>query len=609
LIPAQVASAAEAGRFGLSNPLAWLAVSEAVGAAGFAVASPAVQLAVVTAAAVCGLVCALETASPWWLSAGVAALLAQTLVHANDIAVVSRVPVFVPAGLGLVLVGIVVVAAVQREWRLVIPGNLCLTATVLTANAIVGGGSTGVAAELVLLGATASLCAPLVGSPRMRAFLRLGAGARLAASAVIFVDPAWAHAVLVLGASAAAVHLAVSAKRSPWLYLAGGLFEYGWYLAASAITGGLVDPQGIATAFSPVPVVLGVAAAVVAMRTSRRGLQAWAVPPLVFACVTGIAVAGVAGATQSWSLLAWLLLVDATMIYAAACRFETPAALVGAAGALLAGALIALLLATGAPLITFTLGLASLAWVTRLAGRIRSGASDAWTTAHLRTGVGLAATALLVTAAKGSETIAAHSPVPLVDLAVSLSLATMVWAGLSASRPAGERYVAVLMAGLAVDWVPVFLGWHEPLAYLLVPAITSSVCGVLLRHDVRAGAPRLLADALVAVGAGGALATGGIEIIASGDTSTYTAWLLLQGIVALGGGIVARHRLLALLGSAAVAASALRSLLVAVQAVPLYAVFGGAALLLLAVATLLAAARPQIGEMRHSLRRTWNGWD
>jgi hypothetical protein len=77
----------------------------------------------------------------------------------------------------------------------------------------------------------------------------------------------------------------------------------------------------------------------------------------------------------------------------------------------------------------------------------------------------------------------------------------------------------------------------------------------------------------------------------------------------IGGGIVARQRVLGVLGSAAIVIAAIRALVTAVQAVPLYAVFGTAALLLLGIAAMLAAARSRITEARQVLREAWSTWD
>src|SRR5207245_7795893 len=122
------------------------------------------------------------------------------------------------------------------------------------------------------------------------------------------------------------------------------------------------------------------------------------------------------------------------------------------------------------------------------------------------------------------EFASSHNSATMVEFVASMSLALMVWGGVSPGRLMVDRYAGVLMAGFGADWIPVFLGTHEPQAYVLVPGIILAACGMLLRRDQRLTFPPVVASGLGAIGAGGALATTLVQVIGAGDTSGYTAW-------------------------------------------------------------------------------------
>ena len=611
LIPSDRWTLAEVslGRLGLANPLAWIAALEATGAGALAMSQPRIQLTVLAVATLCGLVCALVTEAPWWLLIGVAALGTQAGLHADAIAATGHLPVYVPVTLGVVMVASVAAALVQRDWRLVAPVNLCLTATAITANSAFGAGVRGYAIELVVLGWFATLSARLIPARGPRLLLSVGAGARFAAGALVVAGPAWAEAALIAAATAGVVHLAITSRRPEWLYLAGALFEWGWYWASATVGGLAPGTEWLATAFSAVPVVFTAAVATVWATLSRPRSLGWATPLALFAVLTAIAVDGGAIASGAWTLLAWSLFLDAAAIYLGARALRIPR-LVYAAAACVVGGLFALLIAVAADIVVYPLGIASIAWAVRSLGRTAPAEADAlgWRQAHLQAALVVAALAALAPVAH-LEFASAHNSATMVEFATSMSLALMVWGGVSPGHLMVDRYAGVLMAGFAADWISVLLGTHEPQAYVLIPGVTLAACGVLLRHDQRLTFPPAVASGLVAIGAGGALATTLVQVIGAGDTSGYTAWLLLEGIAMICGAVAARQRLLGVLGSAAIAVAAVRALVTVAQVVPLYAVFGAAALLLLAIATTLANARSRVTEARHVLREAWSTWD
>ena len=132
---------------------------------------------------------------------------------------------------------------------------------------------------------------------------------------------------------------------------------------------------------------------------------------------------------------------------------------------------------------------------------------------------------------------------------------------------------------------------------------------VFALQDRRVGVDRIGAYAIIGISVCVALLTTLVQMTGPGDTSVYTAWLLIEGITCVGVAIVLRLRILAVIGGGAVLAVALRALVTAFENVPLYAVFGVAAVLLMVLATVLATQRARIHDARESLRAEWGKWD
>jgi hypothetical protein len=94
------------------------------------------------------------------------------------------------------------------------------------------------------------------------------------------------------------------------------------------------------------------------------------------------------------------------------------------------------------------------------------------------------------------------------------------------------------------------------------------------------------------------------------DDGLYTAVLVGESVVALLAGVALRQRVYVLAGAAGVALAALRALLMLLSQVPLFVVFGVAALLLLGLAALLAVLRERLGRASGGgVASTWADWD
>ena len=606
LLPTRLAAAASSAA-GLDNAGGWIAVTAALVASLFVTTGTGAPFAALGAAVVVGLVLALATRSPWWLLTGVVAVFFDATVHAPAIEAAGALPWYVPAALAGVVATVIVAAAVWRDRSLMLPANLGLTVVALTANSAASLGATGYAIELVATAYLTVLMASFVATRTQATLLQLGAGARLVIGSAIVMPSHWGEAAVVAAATLCAMWLAVSSRRSEWPYLAGVLLAWAWYWAATA-AGATSSPSDVLNAFSPLPFVYLAIGAVLSRALRRGSAWRWILAPLVFGITAAVAIDILALVLSDWTLLAWSLFAEGVILYAIA-RPQRIKALVPAAAAAQAGAAVSLLLAVNAPLLAYPLALALVAWSVRVAGWMVERETDdrPWALVHRWSALGVALVAVaapIVNAAFATQGDSAT----VAELAASLSLAVLIAAGVT-SNVVRDRCAALVVAAFALEWLPVLFGVHEVQAYVVLPATVTAACGVFALHDRRVGVDRFGAYAIIGVSVSVALLTTLVQMAGSGDTSLYTAWLLIEGIACVGLAIVLRLRLLAVIGGAAVLAAALRALITAFQNVPLYAVFGVASLLLLVLATVLATQRARLQHARESVRETWGSWD
>jgi hypothetical protein len=88
----------------------------------------------------------------------------------------------------------------------------------------------------------------------------------------------------------------------------------------------------------------------------------------------------------------------------------------------------------------------------------------------------------------------------------------------------------------------------------------------------------------------------------------YIGILLVESIAALLVGIATRSRMLVLAGAAGAALASLRALVILIQEVPLFIVFGLVAILLLGGAAALAVLRARFADARTAMARSWRDW-
>lgn len=606
LLPTRLASGTSSAA-GLDNAGGWIAVTAALVASVFVTTGTGAPFAALGAAVLVGLILTLATRSPWWLVTGVVTVLFEGAVHAPVIEAAGAVPWYVPGALAGVLATVVITAVVWRDRSFIVPANLGLTVVALTANSAASLGATGYAIELVAAAYLTVLMASFAATRTQATLLQLGAGARLVIGSSIVMQSHSAEAAVVAAAMLCAVWLAVSSRRSEWTYLAGALLAWAWYWAASA-AGATASPSDVLNAFSPLPFVYLATGAVLSRALPRAIASRWILAPLVYGITAAVAINILALVVSDWTVLAWSLFAEGVILYAIA-RPQRIEALVPAAAAAQAGAAVSLLLAINAPLLAYPLAVALVAWAVRVAGWIVERESDdrAWALTHRWSALGVALVAVaapIVNAAFAAQGDAAT----MSELAASLSLAVLIAAGVT-SNVVRDRCAAFVVAAFALESLPVFFGVREVQAYVVLPAAVTAACGVRALRDRRVGVARFGAYAIIGVSVGVALLTTLVQMTGPGDTSLYTAWMLIEGIACVGVAIVLRLRLLAVIGGAAVLAAALRALVTAFENVPLYAVFGVAAVLLMVLATVLATQRARLHDARESLRSVWAAWD
>ena len=606
LLPTRIASGTSSAAR-LDNAGGWIAVTAALVATLFVTTGTGAPVAALGAAVIVGLTLTLATRSPWWLLTGVVGVVFETSVHAPVIDAAGALPWYVPGALAGVLMSVVITALVWRDRSLILPANLALTVVAMTANSAASLGATGYGIELVAAAYLTVLMASFAATRTQATLLQLGAGARLVIGSLIVMPSHWGEAGVVAAAMLCAVWLAVSSRRSEWTYLAGAMLAWSWYWAASA-AGATTSPADVLNAFSPLPFVYLAAGAVLSRALPRAIASRWILAPLVFGITAAVAIDILALVLADWTVLAWSLFAEGVILYAIA-RPQRIAALVPAAAAAQAGAAVSLLLAVNAPLLAYPLALALVAWFVRVGGWIveRDTDDQTWALTHRWSALGVALVAVaapIVNAAFAAEGDGAT----MSELAASLSLAVLIAAGVT-SNVVRDRCAALVVAAFALEWLPVFFGVHEVQAYVVLPAVVTAACGVFALHDRRVGVDRFGSYAIIAVSVGVALVTTLVQMTGTGDTSLYTAWMLIEGIACVAVAIVLRLRVLAVIGGAAVLAAALRALVTAFQDVPLYAVFGVAAVLIMVLATVLATQRARLHDARESLRAAWGTWD
>ena len=224
-----------------------------------------------------------------------------------------------------------------------------------------------------------------------------------------------------------------------------------------------------------------------------------------------------------------------------------------------------------------------------------------------RVGLGLAALAgfwALGTASGADGGIAGVD----VSLALSGMLATLATAALLATGRSGlpprvGMWSAIVVGAASLDWLSLAAHLGEAQAYAVAPAIALICCGLGARGDRPPDGSAEVATTYLTGGLVLLLGSSGLEALVASSGSWYLPLLLGEAIAVLIVAVVAESRLSAAAAGAALAGVCLRALGIAASSLPLYAVFGGCALLLLAGSVGLALERERVARLRQTLGR------
>jgi hypothetical protein len=589
------------------DAVALLAGLEAVAAAGSSRLD--VELVAVAAATLAGALPALRRSRERalaWLALGpvaVAAVAAGTLDRGDGVSP-EHWPVAVPCGLALVLAATALVAVRRRSAALLPWLSAGLTAGALTAVSAWQLGQVGYTASLVVLG-TALAAMSVAMPPVQRLLAWWGAGLRLAAAACVIVSPVWLEALLSAGALAGAVLLAVTTRRALAGLLVTALGAAAWYWAAALVAGGAPTLHQAAIALAPLPFLAAAGMGIAGARLRRAGgdlaVGLWAGTGGLVVLSLGLCVA--AGDHTLLSVVSGAL---AVAVHLAGRRLRRLESVVGAA-TLAATSTVSAALAMGVGTAGAVLGLSGLALVVRGAARL-DGPVPHWCTAHRLTALGTAGLAALWT-----FTVATGTPDGVAGMSTSLALAgfaaTLVAAALLATEPSGPAprlalWGGVLLAATALDWLSAAAHLQDVQAYVVAPALAAICCGLAARGDRHPdGRPGAAALPLLGGGLLLLLGSSGLQALDASSGSWYLPLLLGEAIAVLIVGVIAESRLCAVAAGAALAAVCLRALGIAASSLPLYAVFAGCALLLLAGSVGLALERERVSRLRRALSR------
>jgi hypothetical protein len=306
------------------------------------------------------------------------------------------------------------------------------------------------------------------------------------------------------------------------------------------------------------------------------------------------------------TILGFALLAYAAAIYLAT-ALEKFAYGVPTAGLVAAFGLLDLLQAASADPHWYPLTFTLLAWGLYLATFLFD--ASEWARMHRYSGL-----ALMALTAVGCFTFpdfaSTGNPGAFSALAATWALALMLAIDARAHTTPALEYVALITASLGVYWIAHYIGASNPQWYFAPPGLAFVAAGVMLLTDRRFNAPTAqTANGLIGLGAAAVLGTTAIQTFdPTLSFSLYTGVLLCESIAALLFGIALRSRALVLAGSAGVALASLRALVILIQEVPLFIVFGIVAMLLLTGAAALAVLRARFADARVAMTRTWRDW-
>jgi hypothetical protein len=502
-----------------------------------------------------------------------------------------------------------------RKWQVAPLIAILATLSALAATEALNGGPR--AASLLLLGlawlyAVLARVLPRAVQPN---FLRGLAAVQALLCALVLTKPEWLHLLILLAGSALGVVLARDSARPAWLWLTGVLVSAAWYWLVKIAVPPPPEPSflGLLLAYAPLPVLLAGAA----WTTSRRVARRWAEPVYLVAAINATWIVLSLLAEEEGRIAGWVLLVYALVTYAAgtAERFW-PA--IAAALVLLAGGVLSLLGAADASVWAYPLGASGAFWVVYAAGEVwtrsrfrsigdEALSADPWLRTHrLAPLAGMALTA--ITCFLEPDFYRAGDPAPLAALGAAVALALMLLAEGRRRRDPLWQFGAGGVLALSSFWVARYLGAENPQWYVVTPGVA------LLWAGTRAPSQPLVRGnpgtyrSMVALGLMLLLGTSALQSFEGGGLGAiYLSLLVVEGVASLLLGIGLRQRTPVVGGAAALALAALRALFLILQRIPLFAVFGVVALLLLGGAAALAFLRDRAGKTKSAVAG-WADW-
>ncbi len=335
----------------------------------------------------------------------------------------------------------------------------------------------------------------------------------------------------------------------------------------------------------------------------------WRVPFYAWAGAVAVGVAYLGVDQGERTIFGFALLAYAAGIYVATALEDVP---YGVPAATLTGAIgvFSLLMAGSAPARWYPLTFTLFAWTLYAASLLWTGTTrTAWRNMHRYSALALmAVTALACFGVSDFATIG--NPDAFAALAATWALALMLAVDARVGAIPAFDYAALITASVGSYWIAHDLGASNPQWYVAAPGLALVAGGILLQADRRFRMPLpSIANAMIGVGATALLGITAFQTIdPTLSTSLYTGILLLEAIAALLVGIATRSRALVLAGAAGAALASLRALVMLIQEMPLFIVFGLVAIVLLGGAAALAVLRARLADARVAMTRSWNDW-
>jgi hypothetical protein len=492
------------------------------------------------------------------------------------------------------------------SWTVAIGLTLTVINLVTTLDVVSDVRNLDYAAALLALGALYAAAAWRLPRLGLGTFFRAGAIVQLLAVVAVPISSDGLHALLLVVATAVIVMVALDAGEPLWLYAGTITFTVGWYFIVRT----LVPPPPNAGAdtlilvYSPLPVVYGL----LGLGLRRVAGRGWSLPVLVAAAVIAVAVVAAWTGERNYPDAGRALLVYAVLAYVVGVVDGREALVWPAAGGAALGLLL-LMIGAGAAHALYPAVFLAGAWLVFLGGFAWDSTSTKWRDAHRHAGLGIAAVTALSCFAVPDFFHAGD--IGAVSALVALwGAAAMTALDGRAFGLAVTDYAAALLVAAGAFWISSYAGVENPQSWAAPIGTTLVAAGVAMPRDPRMA--RYQDNARLVLGLGLALLLG-ITTIQMLDedrlAGNYVVVMLMESVAAIVAGIAFRSRVLVLGGSAGAALGALRALLIVSHLLPLYVVFGGVALLLLAISAVLAAMREQVTAVRSDMSHAWGAWE